>query len=249
MKLTYLLILAFALLQSSAAIYAQDVDEQDAFVEANILAIFYHELGHAVIDLMEVPIYGQEEDAADVMAVLLINELFEEQAAQSIAFDSAFGYINDPDMNEEVSYWDVHGPDEQRFYNHVCLFYGAKADAREELANELGLPEERAESCPEEFEQAYNSWSVIFDEMRSDGDSDSLVLSASSSDQAQRVNQLLQDEVASINSDFTLPGEVTISVASCGEANAFYDPNNTSITFCTEFVPHLEQLFEATFTH
>ncbi|RLJ51591.1 putative metallopeptidase DUF4344 [Litoreibacter meonggei] len=132
--------------------------DQTAFVEANLLSIFYHEMGHAVIDLMEVPIYGQEEDAADTMAVLLIDALYEEDAAQAIAYDSAFGYINDPDGIEDVPYWDLHGPDEQRYYNHVCLFYGADIHAREELADDLGLPPERAESCEDEYEQAIASW-------------------------------------------------------------------------------------------
>ena len=131
---------------------ARASEEKAAFIEANILSIFYHELGHAVIDLMDVPIFGQEEDAADVMAVLLIDWLYEEETAQAIAYDSAFGYINDPEQTEEVPYWDLHGPDEQRFYNHVCLFYGANPEDREELAADLGLPDERAETCPEEYD-------------------------------------------------------------------------------------------------
>lgn len=34
--------------------------EKDDFVEANILGIFYHELGHALIDIEDIPIFGQE---------------------------------------------------------------------------------------------------------------------------------------------------------------------------------------------
>ena len=37
---------------------AEEASAKDAFLEANILSIFYHELGHAVIDLMQVPIFG-----------------------------------------------------------------------------------------------------------------------------------------------------------------------------------------------
>ena len=41
-------------------------EEREAFVEANLLGIFYHELGHALIDILQLPVFGQEEDAADV---------------------------------------------------------------------------------------------------------------------------------------------------------------------------------------
>ncbi len=59
----------------------------DFSIKANVLAIFYHELGHAVMDVMDVPIFGEEEDAADVMSVLLIDWLFSEEAAQDNVYD------------------------------------------------------------------------------------------------------------------------------------------------------------------
>lgn len=236
-------LIVMAVLACSSA-NAQDVDEKSAFVEANILSIFYHEMGHAVIDLMEVPIFGQEEDAADTMAILLIDALYEEDAAQAIAYDSAFGYINDPEGTEDVAYWDLHGPDEQRYYNHICLFFGANPDDREDLAAELGLPDERAESCPEEFEQAIGSWGMIFDEMEKGAPKESLILD-SGAQTDDPVRALLADEIAQLNEDFSLPHEVTVRLEPCGEANAFYDPQDVSITVCTEFVGHLETVFEA----
>ena len=59
------------------------------FTESNLLAIFYHELGHAVIHQMDVPIFGQEEDAADALSILLIDALYEAEDAEVIAYDSA----------------------------------------------------------------------------------------------------------------------------------------------------------------
>lgn len=88
----------------------------EAFVEANILGIFYHELGHAVIDVEGVPIFAQEEDAADVFSIFMIDALFEEEAAQNLAYDAAIGFwFEAVDRGDDVAWWDVHGPDEQRF--------------------------------------------------------------------------------------------------------------------------------------
>lgn len=244
MKFLPLSALMFGLAFSAPA-QAQEITAKQAFVEANILSVFYHELGHAVIDLMNVPIFGQEEDAADVMSVLLIDWLFEEDAAQAIAYDSAFGFINDPEGREDVVYWDVHGPDEQRYFNHVCLFYGANPDERDDLAYELGLPEERAEYCPEEFAQAADSWGAVFDEMDAQNVGVPMVFEAGSSAHSDLANDILEAEVLNMNRDLKLPEEILVRVTSCGEANAFYDPQNLSITFCSEFIPHLEDLFDA----
>lgn len=232
------------LLGLAAPGFAQDRSPRDAFIESNILGIFYHELGHAVIDLMQVPIFGQEEDAADVMSVLLISWLFEEDAAQDIAYDSAFGYINDPSGVEEVPYWDLHGPDEQRYFNHVCLFYGANPDDRDDLAKDLGLPDERAETCPEEYEQAANSWGMIFDEMDAQEEGVPMVFQPGQGDGTDIVNRLLAQEVQAMNGDFKLPARITVRVDQCGEANAYYDPTDRSIIFCSEFVAHLGELHD-----
>jgi len=53
------------------------------FTDNNLLAIFYHELGHAVIHQMGVPIFGQEEDAADALSILLIDALYEAEDAET----------------------------------------------------------------------------------------------------------------------------------------------------------------------
>lgn len=233
-----------ALVMMSLPVHAQDPADKEAFVDANIRAIFYHELGHAVIDLMQVPIFGQEEDAADVMSVLLIDWLYDEDAAQSIAYDSAFGFISDPEGKDEVAYWDVHGPDEQRYFNHICLFYGADPEERDELATELGLPEERAEYCPDEYDQAADSWSAVFDEMDAHNTGVPMVFVAGTGPEADIANRILKGEVASLNGDLKLPQELKVKVESCDEPNAYYDPQDISVTLCTEFVTHLNELYD-----
>lgn len=236
---------AAALTVMALPLQADELTRQEAFVDANIRAIFYHELGHAVIDLMEVPIFGQEEDAADVMSVLLIDWLYDEEAAQAIAYDSAFGFLSDPEGKSEVAYWDLHGPDEQRFYNHICLFYGANPDIRDDIAEELGLPEERAETCPDEYDQAAYSWGGVFDRMDARKSGVPMAFVAGEGAEAEVINQILEGEVASMNADLKLPQELTVKVESCGEANAFYDPQDVSVIMCTEFVTHLGEIYDA----
>jgi len=85
--------------------------EEDGFVTSNLISVFYHKLGNAVIDTMQVPIFGQEEDAADVFSLLLIDEVFEPESVNIIAYDAAFGFHAEAQENT-LAFWDVHGPEE-----------------------------------------------------------------------------------------------------------------------------------------
>ncbi|WP_259912900.1 DUF4344 domain-containing metallopeptidase [Jannaschia sp. M317] len=232
---------AALLLLSALPVAAQDLSQQEeAFVEANILSVFYHELGHALIDVEDVPIFGQEEDAADVFAVVLTEAVFEPEVALDLAYDYALGFDAEAraraERGEDHPWWDVHGPDEQRFYNTVCLFYGADPQGRSDYAEDMGLPEERADYCPGEYEQAEVAWGEVLDAMLDRGGGDSLRLSGA---EVGRIGAVLAEEVAALNAELQLAENVDVRVAPCDEANAFYDPSDRSITFCTEYEAEL----------
>ncbi|GAA6182447.1 MULTISPECIES: DUF4344 domain-containing metallopeptidase [unclassified Shimia] len=221
--------------------FEQTDDETIAFVESNLLGIFYHELGHALIDILGLPIFGQEEDAADVLSIFLIDALYEEETAVRLAYDAAFGFLGEAEANSEVAYWDVHGPDLQRYYNTVCLFYGANPDEREDVAEDLGLPQERADYCPEEYDQAAGSWGLALDEIAHDAGGRSIVSGdvEVDTDGAALTEEVIRAEIEALNSEMRLPEELLVSVVACGEANAFYDPQRVEIVMCTEFADAL----------
>ncbi|HYI71139.1 MAG TPA: DUF4344 domain-containing metallopeptidase, partial [Skermanella sp.] len=47
-------------------------EEADLFVLGNTVFILYHELGHALIDQLGLPVLGHEEDAADNLASIMM---------------------------------------------------------------------------------------------------------------------------------------------------------------------------------
>lgn len=219
-------------------------DAEDAFVEANILGIFYHELGHAIIDVMDLPVLGQEEDAADVASILLIDTLFEPDTAVDLAYDAAFGFAAEAMLSEgeEPAWWDVHGTDPQRYYNTVCLFYGGDPENREGFAEDMELPEDRAETCAEEYELAVASWGPVLDTL-SETDGHALEWQGG---RAGFDTDVLQQEVTALNESYAWPEVLVVTIAECGEANAFYDPDARSITLCEEFEPYLRALYRQT---
>lgn len=239
------MMLTFMAVIGSTASLSADTAE-DTFVEANVLGIFYHELGHAVIDIEQVPIFGQEEDAADVFSIFLIDALFDEEAATDLAYDASLGFWGEVLAREtdgyDMSWWGVHGPDEQRFYNTVCLFYGANPDERETFAEDMELPEDRAETCPDEYDLAAASWGTILDEMETRKSGMPIVFETGEGFAAD----ILREEIALLADEIRLAKPLRVSVQECGEANAFYDLDTVEVIFCSEFEAHLRRLFHLT---
>ncbi|MEM1066322.1 MAG: DUF4344 domain-containing metallopeptidase [Pseudomonadota bacterium] len=232
----------FAIMAALAAPAVAD-EAQEHFVAANIISIFYHELGHAVIDVEGLPIYGQEEDAADVFSIFMIDALFEQDAAEALAYDAAWGFLAEAEARdaaaEDIAWWGVHAPDEQRFYNTACLFFGADPGARSEFADFVELPEDRRETCAEEYDQANHAWGAVLDRMAARGPADTLMMA---DNDGSLTALLVAEEAAALNAQFQLARPVTITIESCGEANAFYDPDTSEIVMCAEFEDYLREL-------
>lgn len=248
---------AAVLLGLAAPAAAQDDADRQMFIDANLLATYYHELGHALIDVAQAPVLGREEDAADALSTLLIHEIWEPESATGMLRATAAAWLwSDAEAAEEglePAYWDVHSLDLQRYYTQVCLFYGADPEARAELAQELELPEERAEGCEAEYALAADSWDAMLAGLTEGGEG-RLVLLPSTADQGGDAGEtsdlagyvaLIAEEVADFNRDYQLPVDVEVAFESCGEANAFYDPETRRISLCTEYIDYMGALWDA----
>ncbi|MFT5637525.1 MAG: hypothetical protein ACI861_000339, partial [Paracoccaceae bacterium] len=91
---TFILLLAIGPLANTAQ--AQSItDEQESYIRANTIFFIYHELGHALIDLLRLPVFGQEEDAADVLGVVLSETINDENDNEIIMLAAAdnFAYM------------------------------------------------------------------------------------------------------------------------------------------------------------
>lgn len=126
----------------------------------------------------------------------------------------------------------------------ACIFYGGDVEARAELAELMGLPEERADWCETEFGQASHSLGQALDSIAVDTPSDTFVLGVQD-DAAPVIFNTITEELTAMNNDFSLDNPLVVNVVSCGEANAFYDPETKQITMCTEFEDHLRGIYES----
>src|SRR5262249_52936082 len=96
--------------------------------------VTFHEFGHAAFDMFNVPIFGHEEDAADNFATFIILQFGKGQARRLIngAAWAWKAYLGDYQKNPVVptrlaAFATDHGLPQERFYNLVCLAFGANS--------------------------------------------------------------------------------------------------------------------------
>jgi len=113
-----------------------------------------HDVALAVFDNLEVPVWGRLEDAADNVAALIMLQFGTDVAQATILGTARFLYAAGSDAKYNLDYVaDVRPPVRQRYYNILCVLYGAdpvkfsilRAYNRAEL--QMDLPEKRADDC------------------------------------------------------------------------------------------------------
>ena len=135
--------------------------ERDDAVASAFTFVFFHELGHALVDIYELPIAGREEDAVDGLSTWL---LIGTDAGDMTALNSAVAFAllgDNPNKKGELPFWDEHSLNSQRFYNTICLIYGQNPKKYKEFVKNGMLPENRAARCPTEFEKTERGWSKL----------------------------------------------------------------------------------------
>jgi Putative metallopeptidase len=119
--------------------------------------VTFHEVGHAAFDIFNVPIFGHEEDAADNFATFIMLQFGKGQARRLIngaawAWRAYLGdYQRNPVLQTRLAAFATdHGLPQERFYNLVCLAFGANS---QEFADFAGfLPPTRSPNCSHEYQ-------------------------------------------------------------------------------------------------
>src|SRR5712692_212974 len=126
-----------------------DAELDDAVLGA-VFFVFYHELGHALIHVLDLPVTGKEEDAVDQLSTLILADGTDE--GEKAVIDGARWFLLEEDQNDtdidKLPFWDEHSLNQQRFFNIVCWLYGQDEKKYAFLVKKEILPEERAARCP-----------------------------------------------------------------------------------------------------
>jgi len=102
------------------------VSRGDAIVGA-FVQIVLHEMSHAVFDLLKVPVWGRENDAADKLAGFLMLQFGKDIARRTLNGAAWFFEASDRTWTGS-DFSDTRGTEAQRFYNYLCMAYGGDKD-------------------------------------------------------------------------------------------------------------------------
>ena len=127
-----------------------------------------HEFGHALFDMLDLPVFGREEDAADQVAAYIYLQLGKAEARRLI-MGTAYAHFGEakgddaPRSPEEFAedFASEHGMPQQRAYNVLCIAYGADPKLFSDVVTKGYLPEERAEICEEEYGQVQDAFEEL----------------------------------------------------------------------------------------
>lgn len=140
--------------------------ELDESTVGALNGIFYHELGHALIDLYDLPTTGKEEDAVDQLSALVLITGAEEQRDYTgiMSTIEAWGRMSQEAESQPLdkeAFADEHSLSGQRYYNMMCYLYGSNHNAFLPLVANRELPVERAAQCEKEYAKMARSWATL----------------------------------------------------------------------------------------
>jgi len=129
-----------------------------------VFEVSLHEFAHAMFDMLELPVFGREEDAADQVAAYTLLQFGESESRRLIA-GTAYAYRMDEEKIDQCrsieDYADEHGTAAQRFFNVLCIAYGADTKLFGDIVSKGFLPKSRAEFCEEEYEQVQDAVDLL----------------------------------------------------------------------------------------
>lgn len=134
------------------------VSIEDATMDV-LMHTLFHEIGHVLIPMFDLPVLGKEEDAVDALATVLLIEFFE--GGQEIALSAADLFdLESAERTEleEADFWDEHSLDAQRYYSTLCHVYGSDPDAYGYIKQDAEFSDDRADLCIQEYETTTESW-------------------------------------------------------------------------------------------
>jgi hypothetical protein len=233
----------------------QQRQELSEFVAGNMLFVLLHELGHALVAEMALPVLGREEDAADTFAITTMIRMGTAFSHRVLVEATKGWFISDRrdrDGGEKLAYYDAHGLDRQRAYQIVCLMVGSDSEMFKDLADETALPESRRQSCAADYSNASWSWeTALKPHLRTAGQPKTVIRVSYEvgKDKLEmfarffRSIRLLETIAAKAADHYRWPRPLAVEMKSCGVPSAQWSFRSATITLCYEMAAELAHLY------
>ncbi len=116
-----------------------------AFIQAVL-----HEVAVATFDILDIPVWGRETDAADKLAGFIMVQ-FGKDVALKIMIGAAWYFDASERTWNESDFASEQSPEAQRFFNYLCIAFGSDPASFKFLIDQNLLPIRRAQRCTGEF--------------------------------------------------------------------------------------------------
>jgi hypothetical protein len=131
--------------------------ERQLVISVAFVQLALREITYAALDMLQIPVWGSMDDAADNVSALIMMSFGKDVALATILGTSWVfaqrGFSGSGDFADVVRASDV-----QRFYNQLCVAYGAKPDVFAFLVQNANLPKSRAERCGNMYRKLWISF-------------------------------------------------------------------------------------------
>jgi hypothetical protein len=225
------------------------------FVVGNMFFVFLHEMSHALVHEMEIPVLGQQEAAADAFASITMLKVGS-TLSHRVLVEASKGWFltNKRDQKEgtQPDAYDSHGLDEQRAYQIVCLMVGSDREQFKDLADETNLPEERQETCQRDYKFISWSWEKSLEAHRRAPQQakqqievtywpggDALALY----EQAFRAIRILETVASHAAETYFWPNPFALEMAACGQPAAQWQSAKRKLLLCYDLAQDFAELY------
>jgi hypothetical protein len=132
----------------------QGLTPHDAMIGPTI-DVFLHELGHALVEVLDIPFFGREEEVADYIGTYILLHFGKDDARRLILGASIVGgneALEEQGKAPELRLIaDTHDLPAQRYFNRWCMAYGMNPELFADAISTGMLPESRAKRCRYEY--------------------------------------------------------------------------------------------------
>jgi hypothetical protein len=226
------------------------------FVAGNMLFVLLHELGHAAVHELDIPVLGREEDAADAFAIQRLLGIGS-QFSHNVLVEASRGWFlsdkRDRSNGDEPDYSDEHSLDRQRAYEIVCLIYGSDPTKMVDVADQAKLPADRRDSCVQkEYPRVTKAWETVLKPKIRTADQPKQkidVVYGEGKGEFQlfadgfRSLRLLEIVAETTSNMIAWPNPFKLEMQSCGVVNAHWVESTHVLTLCYELAQDFAQLY------
>jgi hypothetical protein len=234
-----------------------DQQRQDAvvFTVGNMLFAIFHEMGHAVVSEMQLPVVGREEDAADSFAIVTGLKLMTNVSERAL-IEAGKGWflseLSDKKSGAVAAFYNAHGMNLQRAYQIVCFMVGANPEKFKSLAEATNLPANRQQTCKHDYAATAWSWEellrphirapdqamtkvdVVY--LDAKGDLDGYSKSFKDLQFLERIANMATEK-------FVWRRPFSMQMETCGKVNAYWSVKEGKVYVCYELIDSFAQLY------